>query len=284
MINTKPTPKHIESIKKYKKILEKWDMWDFAYYDGSEYYFLNQYISYIKRISGYLILNSQGNAIPFSQAKEYFRYLINYNTMLAQTISDILPQMKKNMSPFQERVQLLIKYREAFNSLTSVEAESAARIINETNKTLEMPNLLNDIYYTIGTYQQQITMEKGYFDLELLKKIRSTFNQYREVMYKYGMRERSLNKDYDIVVNSLKNLKGKIPAKDRRNIKILLVSAKQSNQGALEKSMREFEQDDNGNKVFIDQTRLKESLAEKFKKDGLKYFEEKMVIKLRNPK
>jgi ribosomal protein S17E len=47
-----------------------------------------------------------------------------------------------------------------------------------------------------------------------------------------------------------------------------LVTAKQSNQGALEKSMKEFEQDYEGNKVFVDQTRLKESLEEKFDKDG----------------
>ncbi|WP_258309869.1 hypothetical protein [Cytobacillus oceanisediminis] len=32
--------------------------------------------------------------------------------------------------------------------------------------------------------------------------------------------------------------------------------------------MKEFEQDYEGNKVFVDQTRLKESLEEKFDKDG----------------
>ncbi|WP_110067710.1 hypothetical protein [Cytobacillus oceanisediminis] len=284
MINTKPTPKHIENIKKYKKFLEKWDMWDFAYFDGSEYYFLNQYRTSIKGISGYLILNSQGSAVPFSQAKEYFRYLINYNTMLAQTISDILPQMKKNMSPFQERVQLLSKYRGAFNNLTTIEAASADRIINETNKTLEMPSLLNDIYYSIGDYQRKIMEEKGYFDLEILKKIRSTFNKYREVMYKYGIRERDLMKDYDTVVDCLDKLGAQIPVQDKRNIKKLLIAAKQSNQGALEKSMREFELDEDGNEITIDPTRLSESLEEKFEKEGSKYFNEKMVTKLRNPK
>lgn len=285
MINTKPIPKQIETIKSYKKFFEKWDMWDYAYYDGSEYYFLNQYLSKIKGISGYLILNRDGKVIPYKQAKDVFRFMVNFNTMMSQAISDILPQMKKNMSPFQERVKLLTKHRGVFNSLPSADAAASAdRIIKETNITLENPKVLNNIYYTMADYQKETKKEKGYFDQEFLEKVRSTFNSYRELMYNYGIRERSLIKDYDIVVDSLDHLEGQIPAKDRKMIKTLLIAAKQSNQGALEKSMREFEQDDKGNKVFIDQTRLKESLEEKFDREGLKYFEENMVVKLRNPK
>lgn len=285
MINTKPTPKQIETIKSYKKFFEKWDMWDYAYYDGSEYYFLNQYLSKIKGISGYLILNRDGKVAPYKQAKDVFRFMVNFNTMMSQAISDILPQMKKNMSPFQERVKLLTKHRGVFNSLPSADAAASAdRIIKETNITLENPKVLNDIYYTLADYQKETKKEKGYFDQEFLEKVRSTFNSYRELMYNYGIRERSLIKDYDIVVDSLDHLEGQIPAKDRKMIKTLLIAAKQSNQGALEKSMREFVQDDKGNKVFIDQTRLKESLEEKFDREGLIYFEENMVVKLRNPK
>ncbi len=102
MINTKPTSKHKESIKTYRKLFEKWDMWDYAYYDGSEYYFLNQYISKIRGISGYLILDLSGNVIPFHQAKDIFRFIVNFNTMMSQAISDILPQMKKTCRPFKK--------------------------------------------------------------------------------------------------------------------------------------------------------------------------------------
>ncbi len=182
-------------------------------------------------------------------------------------------------------MKLLNKHREAFYSHSSADtAASVDRIINETNITLEMPKVLNDIYYKLGSYQRETKDEKGYFDQEFLEKVRTTFNRYRVLMYNYGIRERSLNKDYVVVVNSLNSLEEKIPANDRRNIKNLLVSAKKSNQGALEISMKEFEQDEAGNKVFIDQSRLKESLEEKFDKEGLKYFEETMIVKLRNPK
>lgn len=285
MINTKPTPKHIENIKNYKKFLEKWNMWDYAYFDGTEYYFLNQYLSKIKGISGYLILDRNGEVIPFNQAKGIFLLLVNYNTMMSQAISDILPQMKKKMTPFQERVNLLIKHRDLFTTLSSGETlTSVDRIIKESNISLEMPKLLNDIYYTMADYQIEIRDKKGYFDQELLERIRKTFSGYRLTMYNYGMRERSLIKDYDIVVHSLNELDGKIPAGDIKKIKNLLIGAKQSNQDALEKSMREFEQDEEGNKVIIDQTRLEESLEVKFDKEGIKYFEEKMIVKLRNPK
>lgn len=284
MINTKPTSNHIKSIKNYKKFLEKWDMWDFAYYDGSEYYFLTQYISSIKGISGYLILDSKGEVVPFIKAKEYLKYLINYNTLMSNTISGILPQMKKNMSPYKEKIQLLTKYQQAFYNLSPGEAESVGRIINETNQILEIPNLLNSIYYKLGDYQRIITTDQGYFDLDLLGEIKDTFNQYREVMYKYGIRERALMKDYETVLDSLKKVEEEVTGQDQRKIKNLLTASIQSNQGALEKSMREFEYDDKGNKVFIDQTRIKESLGEKVEKEGAKHFEKKVLSILRNPK
>ncbi|AYA76405.1 hypothetical protein DOE78_13660 [Bacillus sp. Y1] len=286
MINTKPTSRQIESIKSYKKFYEKWDMWDYAYYDGTEYYFINQYLIKIQKgISGHLVIDRNGQVIPFNKAKDIYRLFANFNTMMSQAISDILPQMKKSMSPFQARVKLLEKYRELFSTHSSAETvASVDRIINESNTSLEIPKELNDIYYTMADYQIETRDKKGYFDHALLQKMRKTFNQYRVTMYNYGMRERSLIKDYDVVVESLKELSGKIPARDLRSIKNLLVAAKQSNQGALEKSMKEFEQDEEGNIVVIDQTRLEESLEEKFEREGSKHFQQKMILGLRNPK
>jgi len=283
MINTKPTPRHTDSIKKYKKLFEKWDMWDFAFFDGAEYYFLVQYSAPVKGISGYLILNHAGDVIPASKAKEPFRHLVNYNTMMSQAISGILPQMKKPMGPFEERAKLLKQYQQTFRELFPIESASVDRIIFETSKTLENPKILNDIYYTLADYQKKIKNELGYIDLNLLNKVRDTFNQNRVLMYTYGLRERSLNKDYDAVVNVIDRAGENIPSRDREKIKKLLNTGKDSNQGALEKSMRQFEWDEKGNKVYIDESRLEESLEEKFDNDGKMYFEEHMIIKLRNP-
>ncbi|HHY71916.1 MAG TPA: hypothetical protein GX497_01530 [Bacillus bacterium] len=159
MINTKPTPRHIESIKKHKKLFEKWDMWDYAYFDGSEYYFLVQYFAPIKGISGYLILNRVGDVMPLLRVKEPFRCFVNYNTLISQAISDILPQMKKPMKPFEDSVKLLKQYQHTFRELFPIESASVDRIIFETEKTLENPKILNDIYYTLADYQKQIRDE-----------------------------------------------------------------------------------------------------------------------------
>ncbi|HHY71914.1 MAG TPA: hypothetical protein GX497_01520 [Bacillus bacterium] len=125
--------------------------------------------------------------------------------------------------------------------------------------------------------------ELGYFDLNLLNKVRETSIRYPALMYIYSMRERSLNKDYESVVNVIDQAGGNIPYKDRKIIKNLLRAAGASNKGALEKSMRQFEWDDEGNRVYMDESRLEESLLGKFRDEGLKYFQKKMVKELRNP-
>lgn len=284
MIKTQPTPKHIESIKRFKKLLEKWDYWDYAYFDGSEYYFLTQYLSPINRISGHLILNQDGEPVPYLQAKQPFEYISIYNTIMSYTISYMLPQMKKDMSPFKERVQLLTNYRNVFNAVSQETAVSVDRIIDETNKTLENPKILNDIYYSIGDYQKKIEKEKGFFDSELFNDLRNTYNQYRVLLYQFGIRERSLGTDYDNVVQALTKVDDNIPSSDRRKIKNLLVAAKQSNQTTLEKSMLEFEQDDLGKKVVIDPDEIAESIQKKVERDAQQYLEEQMLSNLRNPK
>lgn len=69
MINVKPTKTHEKNIHLHKKLFEKWDMWDFAYFDGKDYYFLTLYEQLFKGITGYLILDYKGNIVPFEQAK-----------------------------------------------------------------------------------------------------------------------------------------------------------------------------------------------------------------------
>ena len=51
LIDTKPTKLHENNVKQYKKVFEKWDMWDFAYFDGRDYYFLTQFEQVLKVIT-----------------------------------------------------------------------------------------------------------------------------------------------------------------------------------------------------------------------------------------
>lgn len=196
----------------------------------------------------------------------------------------MLPQMKKDMSPFKERVQLLTEYREVFQRLSPEVAVSANRIIEETNNTLEIPAILNDVFYTLGNYQRQVKNKQGFLDNNLLQEVRRTFNQYRIISYEFGIRERLLVKHYEIVLDSLNDVSDEIPSNHRKKINNLLIAAKQSNQTTLEKSMLQFEQDDLGNKIVIDPNRIGESLQGKFDIEGQRYLEQNMLNILRNPK
>jgi hypothetical protein len=102
LIDTKPTKLHENNIKQYKKVFEKWDMWDFAYFDGRDYYFLTQFEQVLKEITGYLILDYKGNIIPFEEAKTPALALVSFNTLIHSAMKEMVPQMLKDMSSYKE--------------------------------------------------------------------------------------------------------------------------------------------------------------------------------------
>lgn len=57
MINVKPTNNHKNNIKAYKRLLEKWDMWTYAFKQNEEFYFIASYTQKITgKVTGYFSL------------------------------------------------------------------------------------------------------------------------------------------------------------------------------------------------------------------------------------
>ncbi|MFO1442103.1 hypothetical protein KDN24_02465 [Bacillus sp. Bva_UNVM-123] len=283
MINTKPTPKHLETIQEYKKMFEKWDMWDFAYFDGSEYYFLTLYNQPIRGITGYLILNQAGFAIPFSEAKHPAYCLISYNTLVHFAISNILPQIHKEMAPYKQFVSLLQKHRAVILAESPNMGDSIHKMITYTEDALQNSDKLNEIIRSLSYYQDKITKEVGFFDDTLLAKMQEEGAKYNEIMYVYGLREREMMPDYQQLIDFIhSNASSRIPRMDKWKLLHLIKAAMQSNKGALEKSLAGFEQDENGNRVTFDLNNIRESLQKQRTADGVVAFNKKSIPLIRN--
>jgi len=284
MINVKPTDKHVENIKKYKKWFEKWDMWDFAYKDKNNYYFLVLYEVPIKGISGYVFLDEKGEIVSFQEAVKYGTSLINFNTNMDELIKKTLPQMKKNPAAFQALLTLLTDYKQAFLKVDESIENAIDRIIVGIEKTLQMNPKLEEIYYEIGYMQREVTREKGYLDEDLLARINDKMLDIRTIMYSYGLREFHLTPDYQMVLNVIKNNQIEMPKPNLNALKGNIMAAIDSNNTTLKKSMRSFETDFDGNEVYIDPNDVKGSLKKKTEKSIGTEFEKLIVPLIRNPK
>lgn len=285
MINTKPTPKHLETILEYKKMFEKWDMWDFAYFDGSEYYFLTLYDQPIRGITGYLITNQAGFAIPFSEAKHPAYCLISYNTLVHFAISNILPQIHKEMAPYERFVSLLQKHRAMILAESPNMGDSIHKMITYTEDALQNRDKLNEIISTLSYYQEKITKEDGFFDDTLLATMQEEGDKYNEIMYVYGLREREMMADYQKLIDFLHSKDSvRIPRMDKWRLLHIVKAAMLSNKGALEKTLAKFEHDENGNRVTFDLHNIRESISKQRTADGLVAFNKKSVLLIRNPR
>ena len=86
-------------------------MWGFAFYDADDYYFMVQFTILFGKLSGYLILNREGNDLRLDKVESPGYYLVKYNTLVHNTIAGILPQMHKSRKPYQQMNDLLIKIK-----------------------------------------------------------------------------------------------------------------------------------------------------------------------------
>jgi hypothetical protein len=279
MINVKPTKEHLKNIKKHKKFLEKWDMWDFAYYDGSTYYFLTAYNSITGGITGYLILNESGDEVPYNLAKEPAYYLISYNTLVHNTINGIAPRMNESMKPHHDMIELLNNHKAELIQQDPGLSEAINRIINYTQKNIQEASYVRDIVYTLGGYQREVTRERGYFDKNFLAVMENEFGRYSEIKYTYGLREREMQPDYQRMYRLLDS--GKISAP---KLKSILKAAIETNEKELEKSMSTYEKGPEGVSLDIDRNNIRDSLSQNRSAQGERDFEKTSALLIRNQK
>lgn len=284
MIDTKPSKIHEKNIKQHKSLLEKWDMWDFAYFDGRDYYFLTQFEQILKGITGYLILDYKGNIVPFEEAKAPALALVSFNTMIHSAMKEMVPQMLKDMSPYKDLVSLINRHKADLVRIQPNLEASIEKIITHTTYALGNSKRIEDIINTLGNLQRFATRKHGYFDDEILNDMQAESVKYNVMMYDYGLKEFELMDDYQQVINVLSEGTSNVPSSARKKISDLLRASIQSNNGALKKTMRGFVEGFAEENIRLDESNLQQSFDEKMTKSGLKAFEEKIVPKIRNPK
>ncbi|MGM9944876.1 MAG: hypothetical protein ACI33M_08035 [Lysinibacillus sp.] len=282
MNNVKLTDRHLENIKKHKRLFEKWDLWDYSYKENNKHYYVVSYEMPIKGVTGYLFLNENGEELPYNEAVKYGIPIMNFNTIMDELIKKTLPQMYKDTTPYKQLLTLLTDYEQAFLKVDGSVKDSINRIIIGTKETLQMNPKLEEIYYEIGYMQREVTREKGYLDKDLLMRINDKMLDIRTILYSFGVREIGLNADYNFVLNIMKDNKIEMPRLKYLGLKSNIRAAIDSNNTTLKKSMRKFETDFEGNEVYIDPNDIKGSLKRKTEASIGKEFEESIVPLIRN--
>lgn len=281
MINVNPTAEHLQQINQHKKFLEKWDMWQFAFLLEGNYYFLVQYKQITGKISGYLILDGNGQKVSRDQAVKAGYYLIRYNTLLQNTIDHIGPRMHKSVKPFKDTLMLLEKNKGILIEENPQLADSIYRIMAFLKENIESPAYMKEIYYTIGGYQREVTGKLGYFDREFLNKMDDETLKYSETMYRYGITQRKLKEEYHQLGKAAEQSL-RLSALDKRNLIGLLKAAVDSAEEELEKSLATFEKDTNGKPLYIDPENIGKSIQTNEINQGKQDYEKSMVPKFRN--
>lgn len=284
MINVKPTPNHEKNIKSYKKIFEKWDMWNFAFLHEDVYYYVVDYSRITGKLAGYLILDTNGDVPSFEDVKVPAYFLMLYNTLMHNTITGIGPQMKKGMSTYEKMYQLLEKNRDKIVKGYPTFEEQLDQMIEHNKEAAKRPEKIKEIYYNIGEMQREVTRGSGYFDTSYLERLQDEFGKYGALMYTFGRGEQALKGPYKELSQLLSTKDLDISPKDKSTIKALIKAWLPTVETNLKKSMATFELDERGNKLSIDEQNIKKSLANNREEIAKRDFEKKILPIIRNPK
>ena len=284
MIKLQASKKHLDNIAKYKKMFEKWKVWSYVFKEEDNLCFLALYKHPLKGISGYLFLDEYGAVWPYEKAVQYGTPMIEFNTILTETMNKMLPRMHLDTTPFQEKLDLIVKEKQNIINIDPSMKIVLNEVIDATEKALNMNSEIKEIYYAIGHLQRKVTRERGYLDQKLLDNVNDKLYDQHEIFYSYGLRERKMNGHYKKIIHFLKNNKHQISRGNYNKLLRNLQAAISSNESVLEESMKHFETDVNGNKVFIDPNNIKGSLLKKDEIRREREFELEIASYIRNPK
>ncbi|MED1608132.1 hypothetical protein P4U90_22720 [Cytobacillus kochii] len=258
-------------------------MWNFAFLYEEVYFYVVDYSRITGKLSGYLILDSNGDVPSFEDVKVPAYYLMLYNTLMHNTINGIGPQMKKGMSTYEKMYQLLEKNRDRIIKSNPQLKEQLDQMIEHNKEAAKRPEKIKEIYYNIGEMQRKVTRGSGYFDTNYLVRLQDEFGKYGTLMYTFGIGERALKGPYKELSQLLSTKGLGVPSKDKSIIKALIKAWLSTVETNLKKSMATFELDERGKKLSIDHQNIKQSLANNREEIAKRDFNKKILPLLRNP-
>ncbi|MCA1029230.1 hypothetical protein LCM23_24780 [Cytobacillus kochii] len=284
MINVKPTKNHKKSIKAHKRLFEKWNMWEFAFKQGRDYYFIVAYMQITGKVTGYLILDQNGNVPSLDEAKIPSYNLVLYNTKVNNAVTEMVIQMKKSMKPYEEMYEVLMAYKDYILKEKPLLESSINSIIEQSREGMKRPVKIRDIVMKLGNMQREITRGTGYFEIAFLNRFEEEYGKYAEIIYTFIKREEELKPVYEELRTVVSLQEMGLPASGKKKIIGILGAWLSSFDRVLKKSISSFELDDRGNKIPIDLTNIKHSISKSSEEIAKRDFKRLILPIMRNPK
>lgn len=272
-------------IKDYKKFFESSNIFSYEYReDGQSYYYVAYYKFDIEKATGYLILSSDGDVVPFGIAKSVLRQFQKYNACITSASKQLAKYKEYTVKMFEE----LLHHLALLEKIDSIN-KTDVKTVSELSQTyIEQKKRLNELYEELIDIDMVVQQKRGYLTPTEVEHVYELLGEFNRLLYNSARKSRetlpSFKSLHQFCLNHKREISEQDPLAFRRLNHVLESFNLESSIKTLQETLRDFERDENGNQVTFSSG--EKGLWEYDKMNsriGEYEFNQKIVPLIRNP-
>lgn len=234
-------------IRNYKKLFENYEMFTYSFKNHDNYFY---YVSYFRfnKCTGIAILHDE-KEVEKEEIYLAFKMMNNFNRIICDTRDQLVPDIKRPISVFQELKSLLQGAMISEGHFLSEVKEDITLLEKMADLMISFPYELRLIFKEIQAIEKEV-LDRGYLLEENVNRAQELNFQHCKIMYNQGREQLKGIKYAQSIIKQLKSVD-----KDHLNkdIKLLmkhlqLFSSEQAISEIMA-SQSSFEKDEYGNKI-----------------------------------
>lgn len=273
-----------KQIKSYKKWLEKAELFTYEFRHLDNSYYKVRYSKYrSSQPTGFLIMTSDGGIIPFEEAKFVLKQFDRYNSCILGAAEKLSNYKEIPVKIFDELQEYLRIIKEIGPHLE----KDIIKALNLGKDYIFQKKRFDEIYQELKEIDYTVQQKRGYLTLNEVEKVYILLSEYNKSLYHSLRESRETISSFSALYQFCQKNQQKIIKINsfafKRLDHILEALTRKSNIDTLHETLREFEQDENGNQIsFTVGEKGLQEYVEKLNKRGNKQFEQNLIPLIRN--
>lgn len=268
----KVKPSSQKEIKRNKQLLEKVDLFDYALKYNNKIYLHVNY-SRFGNVTGLLILDEYGEAIPKEEAIQPLYMFNQYNSYIHDVIDVMIPETRKSLKGYEDVAE----------TLRAIVTDSSPNFAQATLKSFETViqtrKKQGELVYKIRDIQNKILDEVGYLTETDLEAIKGYSEAFTVGQYNIAMAHLNGETDVKMTIEWLE----KSGTENAKLISLLKSHISQRSMNIMKKSYERYLVDYDGNAVhYSPDENGTEKWLEVYREMITKSKEKNILPKLRN--
>jgi hypothetical protein len=245
-MNIKTTELNID-IKKYKKLFENYEMFTYSFKNYGKYFY---YVSYFRfnKCTGIAILHD-GKEVEKEEIYLAFKMMNNFNRIICDTRDQLVPDIKRPISVFQELKSLLHEAMVSAGHFLSEVKEDIILLEKMADLMISFPDELRLIFKELQAIEKEV-LDRGYLLEENVNRAQELNFLHCEIMYNQGREQLKGTKYAQRIINQLKLVEiNDLNKKIKILMKHLQLFSSEQAVSEIMASQATFEKDEHGNKI-----------------------------------